>query len=473
MRPLKLIISAFGSYADKTELDLSQLGVGGLYLITGDTGAGKTTLFDAIVFALYGEPSGETREASMLRSKHAEPETDTYVEMVFSYKGNEYNIVRNPEYQRPKKRGDGFTSRKADAILKYPNGTLVSGGPQVTSAIKELIGIGRSQFTQIAMIAQGDFLKLLIASTKERQEIFRQIFHTHNYETLQSRLKTEAKYLDDENREIQRSIEQYIEGIACEVEDVLEIDVRKAKNGQMTTQAILELLANLMRQDETKQVAEQNALKEVESEISKIDAALGKAAQYNKARGDLNKANSDLLSATEKVPELQIAYEDATKHQSEIEPLTGQIATEQGKLFKYDKMDATGNDISKRNIELEALEKKNGELTEDIRLKSEEQNVCTDELSSLKDIGIEKSQLEAKHERAKVRKKQLEWLSALSSEREKINDSYKKTQEHYKELCDAANAANLGHIELNRAFLVGQQKSPEQFLLFPGPLILT
>jgi exonuclease SbcC len=241
----------------------------------------------------------------MLRSKYAQPDTDTYVEMTFCYNGNEYNIVRNPEYQRPKKRGDGFTTQKADATLTYPDGRLVTGSPQVTNAIKELIGIGRSQFTQIAMIAQGDFLKLLIASTKERQEIFRQIFQTKNYETLQYRLKSESSNLGSQYSEIQRSIKQYIDGIVCEVDDVLEIDVHKAQNGQLTTQAVLELLLNLTKQDETKHEAEKAALKVVESEISKIDAALGKAAQDNKARADLNKAKSDLSSATEKVPELQ------------------------------------------------------------------------------------------------------------------------------------------------------------------------
>lgn len=456
MRPLKLIISAFGPYADKTELDLSQLGASGLYLITGDTGAGKTTLFDAIAFALYGEPSGETREASMLRSKYTQPDTDTYVEMTFAYNGNEYNIIRNPEYQRPKKRGDGFTSQKADATLTYPDGRLVTGSPQVTNAIKELIGIGRSQFTQIAMIAQGDFLKLLIASTKERQEIFRQIFQTKNYEILQYRLKSEATNLGGQYNEIQRSIKQYIDGIACETDDVLEIDVRKAQSGQLTTQAVLELLVNLTEQDETKQIAEKAVLKAVESEISKIDAALGKSAQDNKARADLNKAKSDLSSTSEKVRELQTAYEEAAKHQPEIEPLTGQIATEQSKLPQYDELDAAGNVISEKSKELKALEKKKGELAEGIRLKREQQKAWTDELLPLKDIETKKLQLEAEQEKAKIRKKQLEGLSALLSERVKIKAAYEAAQVNYQEMRDAADAANISYIELNRGFLDAQ-----------------
>ena len=219
MRPLKLTISAFGPYAGKTELDFSELGENGLYLITGDTGAGKTTLFDAIAFALYGEPSGTTRDTSMFRSKYAAPDTDTYVELDFAYNGKMYNIIRNPEYQRPKKRGEGFTSQKPDATLTYPDNRLVTGSPQVTKVIEELIGLDCSQFSQIAMIAQGDFLKLLIASTKERQEIFRQIFQTKNFETLQYRLKSESAALSNQYQDIQKSIEQYIDGIVCETDD--------------------------------------------------------------------------------------------------------------------------------------------------------------------------------------------------------------------------------------------------------------
>ena len=181
MRPLKLTVSAFGPYAGRVVIDLERLGEQGLYLITGDTGAGKTTIFDAITYALYGEPSGDNRDPSMFRSKYAQPDTPTEVELIFSYGGKTYTVRRNPEYERPAKRGGGTTVQKADAELTLPDGRLVTKAREVNREIIGIIGLDRSQFAQIAMIAQGDFLKLLLADTKSRQEIFREIFQTRYY----------------------------------------------------------------------------------------------------------------------------------------------------------------------------------------------------------------------------------------------------------------------------------------------------
>lgn len=192
MRPLKLTVSAFGPYAGTVVMDLEPLGEQGLYLITGDTGAGKTTIFDAITYALYGEPSGDDRDPSMFRSKYAKPETPTQVELVFSYGGKTYTVRRNPEYERPAKKGSGTTIQKADAELHLPDGRLITKVREVTREITGIIGLNRSQFSQIAMIAQGDFRKLLQADTKSRQEIFREIFKTRYYMVFQEKVKGQA-----------------------------------------------------------------------------------------------------------------------------------------------------------------------------------------------------------------------------------------------------------------------------------------
>jgi len=150
-------MSAFGPYAGKTVLDLDCLGDQGLYLITGDTGAGKTTIFDGIVYALYGEPSGAVRNASMMRSKYADAITETYVELEFEYGGKVYTVRRNPEYIRAAKHGSGTAVQKAEAEFTAPDADPITKTKEVTRAVIDLIGLTKEQFCQIAMIAQGDF----------------------------------------------------------------------------------------------------------------------------------------------------------------------------------------------------------------------------------------------------------------------------------------------------------------------------
>lgn len=183
MRPTRLTVSAFGPYADKTVFDMDKLGKKGLYLITGDTGAGKTTIFDGIVFALYGTASGKARSGdySMMRSKYAEDDVPTFVELEFEYRGKKYRIKRNPEYLRPSKRGSGMTTEKAEVELLLPDGQVITKNREVSAKIEEILGLDSSQFMQIVMIAQGEFQKLIYAETKDRREIFRKIFGTDLY----------------------------------------------------------------------------------------------------------------------------------------------------------------------------------------------------------------------------------------------------------------------------------------------------
>lgn len=146
MRPLKLTLSAFGPYAGHTEIDLEKLGEKGLYLITGDTGAGKTTIFDAITYALYDAPSGTNRDTSMFRSKYASPETPTFVEMTFSCGGKVYTVRRNPEYERPAKRGSKMTKQRAEAELHLPDGRVLDKPKEVNAALVRIIGPTAASF---------------------------------------------------------------------------------------------------------------------------------------------------------------------------------------------------------------------------------------------------------------------------------------------------------------------------------------
>lgn len=217
MRPRKLTMSAFGSYAGCEVIDFSRLN-GGLFLITGDTGAGKTTIFDAVTYALYDRTSGGKRDGSMMRSQYAAEDTDTFVELEFSYRGEGYVIRRNPEYMRAGKRKnkDGtpkLVKESSKVSLLLPDGTEFQGKKrEIDKKIEEIIGLDVNQFTQIAMIAQGDFLKLLHAESKERRKIFSQIFRTKLYWQMQEELADRTKQLyvslEQKRRDCKREMEQ-------------------------------------------------------------------------------------------------------------------------------------------------------------------------------------------------------------------------------------------------------------------------
>lgn len=223
MKPLTLVLSAFGPYAGRTEIDFTSLGTQGLYLITGDTGAGKTVIFDAIAYALYGETSGGVRDAAMLRSQYADNDTPTFVELRFLLRGKEYRLLRNPEYRRPAKRGTGMTTEKAKAELYFPDDRPpITKIGEVDKKICELLGLNHKQFTQIAMIAQGQFRKFLDTNTDERSKIFRDLFNTSFYQQVQDELKRTMLDKKKAYEELQRSAEQHLNAVAVFTDEARE-----------------------------------------------------------------------------------------------------------------------------------------------------------------------------------------------------------------------------------------------------------
>lgn len=256
MKPIKLEICAFGPYADKTVVDFSLLGDNGIYLITGETGAGKTTIFDAIVYALYGKASGSARsQNTMFRSKYAEPAVLTYVEFTFFYHGKEYKVRRVPEQERPKKRGDGMTKENAAAELYFSDGREpITKKELVDNEIVKIMGINYDQFRSIAMISQGDFQKILLADTSDRMKIFREIFHTNLFETLQKRLQDDFTKTKKEYDELQLRVSQELSGIALSGVSAVEQELKSIGlngfDGQI--ERCLELLKILVNDNEDK-----------------------------------------------------------------------------------------------------------------------------------------------------------------------------------------------------------------------------
>lgn len=238
MKPLKIKISAFGPYKNCIDIDFEMLGESGIFLITGDTGAGKTTIFDSISFALFGEVSGSNRPVPSVRSDFADNDTETFVELEFTHKNKKYKIRRNPAYERTKKRGEGTTKTSADASLEYDD-KVISGTKNVDIKIEEILGINSKQFKQISMLAQGEFLKILFAESKDRTEIFRRIFDTDIYNQI-------AKRLADKTRIAKAELEQLKDYFAINSSNIVWKDgiqsVQPKDVNELFIQEILEKL---------------------------------------------------------------------------------------------------------------------------------------------------------------------------------------------------------------------------------------
>lgn len=211
MKPLYLKFSAFGPYRKTTEIDFTKLS-GGLFLICGDTGAGKSTIFDAITFALYGEHSNSVRKGkNSFRSDYASLEEKTFVEFKFFHAGKEYSVTRFPEYQRKKQRGEGFLTVPGEAEMETDGILTVTGYRAVTESVEKVLGINKDQFSQVTMIAQGEFMKILYASSENRAEIFRKLFNTEPYKQLSLNLKERSSNLQKKFEEVRARLLTYID----------------------------------------------------------------------------------------------------------------------------------------------------------------------------------------------------------------------------------------------------------------------
>lgn len=217
MRPMTLTLTAFGAYAGSQTVDFEAAGAGGLFLVTGDTGAGKTTLFDGVCYALFGKLTGRVRSEKMIRSDYADDTLETSAQLTFSHRGQVWRIWRRPAQIRRKKRGEGTREITADALLERLEGEtaipVAEGKEKVDAAVEELLGIQVDQFRQIAMIAQNQFAELLNKSGRDRSAILRQVFATDRCDALQTRLKEMASASRAETEKQVDSLRQYLAGL--------------------------------------------------------------------------------------------------------------------------------------------------------------------------------------------------------------------------------------------------------------------
>ena len=441
MRPLKLKMVGFGPYAGVQELDFDRLGSSGLYLITGDTGAGKTTIFDAITFALFGEASGNNRNPSMLRSKYAKEDMPTRVELTFAYSGKVYTVTRNPTYERAKIKGTGTTTESAGAELTYPDGRQVTKNGEVDAAIREIIGLTREQFSQIAMISQGDFRKLLQADTKERQEIFRDIFKTDLYVLLQNQLKEKAGEVRGQRDQASQSIRQYINGVTCDEDSVYALDAQKAKNGELPVTEVIELFRTLLEQDRQAELALEADLAAVEKELEQITSQLTQAEAYESAKTVLAERVAEEAALSAQLEIARDALSAAQETVPEQEGLQSRITETELLLPSYDELEAYRAARAAAQAELakaqttqeNAVKEKNDLTTEITGLRTEQKDLA--------DVSAEKEKLAAQLQQLGDRQKQfvdflsgMEGLAREQAELAKRQEDYLKAEEASSEL---------------------------------------
>ncbi len=314
MRPLRLVVKGFGTYLEEQDLDFRVLQDKNIFVITGDTGVGKTTIFDAINYALYGEASGEERKKISFRSDFATPEEETKVELWFALRDKEYYVKREPLYMQKKLRGEGEKEHKPYAELILPDGKVITGISQVTAELEKILGINQEQFRQIVMIPQGEFKKLLIADSQEREKIFRKIFGTGVFEKLQNKMSSEASEIDREVKFKRNERDAKLRDFNCQEsdEELFRIIQSQMINLEEVFKRAKEVIAYDLKVKE--QIDEE--VKVVEATIEKLNKELVQGENINKNFEDRTSCENSfklLENQTQSYKEKRVMLDKARK----------------------------------------------------------------------------------------------------------------------------------------------------------------
>lgn len=327
MKPLKLTMSAFGSYAGKNVIDFTGQQQG-IFLITGDTGAGKTTIFDAITYALYNQTSGGERNGNMMRSQYAQPETETYVELEFLYRGQTYRVRRNPDYKITKTLKNGKIREQKvphSVELTLPDGTVFPEKKNATDAkIIEILGLTADQFSQIVMIAQGDFLKLLYTKSDERKMIFSKLFRTGIYWKIQENLRRISMEMDERIQENDRAFEQ-------EKSRIIPLPENEEIPLDELVERLRERLKDALKEQNLRRANVEELNKKITKyeEINKLFRSLEKIRQNGKeleARQAESKERRQQIENARKADKVLVAEQQNLRQQQEVEQSAQAIA---------------------------------------------------------------------------------------------------------------------------------------------------
>ena len=424
MKPIKLKMSAFGPYAgEMQEIDFEQFEERGLFLISGDTGAGKTTIFDAICFALYGITSGSYRDTKNLRSEYTKDTTRSYVDFYFSHQGKNYHVLREPSYERKKQRGTGFVLVKENAVFYEEGMAPIEGLVKVNAAVKELLHIDEKQFKQIAMIAQGEFWDLLNAKTEQRTEILRTIFLTNGYKNIEYKLKDRMDASYGVKKKTEDSILQYFGDVSADengelAEALLELQERLNGAGSVwNLEEMLQLLEMLIQSDKESLKGKKSELKQAVEELEKDQELLATAKTNNefiRRLGELLAEQKTLEERKKEIEEIEVLLHRQKAATHEVHPAYRQWKTKADEILatkseiqsKKEKLAEAMETAQKRTEELSIAEQKRGKA-EELQRKIDKINEEEEKYQQREKLGKMLEQMEASQKAIAEEEKQL------------------------------------------------------------------
>ena len=468
MKPIKLIMSAFGPYAgEMPEINFEQFESRGLFLISGDTGAGKTTIFDAICFALYGEMSGAHRDKRYLRSEYAKPSVESYVDFYFSHQGKEYHIKRTPEYERQKQRGEGMTTVKESVRLYEGEEPVCEGLKPTNEKIRELLNIDKDQFKQIAMIAQGEFWNLLNAKTEERTKILRTIFLTDNYKSIEFKLKDKMNEKFGKKSDLQKSMVQYFHDVSVDAEDELELELgemqRRTEDAKAVwnTEEILALLGRVIQGDEEKLTRITREIKQVSEQWENKKKQLITAEQDNEfidRYQNLLKERKLLEERAEEIKKMQHLIQKRKVATHSVYPSYCEWKK------KSDECVEKAGELTEKREQLKIAET-NWKRAEEIAEQSGERQKEADDWKRVADkIGEEKNKYEEREALLIGQKEQEKETEKIKKEEEKLAREEKELERRIEELETAISSLKNRPQELSEKRAEGE-KLAEQLRL--------
>ena len=456
MKPLKLTMSAFGSYAGKNVIDFTGQQQG-IFLITGDTGAGKTTIFDAITYALYNQTSGGERNGNMMRSQYAQPETETYVELEFLYRGQTYRVRRNPDYKITKTLKNGKIREQKvphSVELTLPDGTVFPEKKNATDAkIIEILGLTADQFSQIVMIAQGDFLKLLYTKSDERKMIFSKLFRTDIYWKIQENLRRKSMEMDERIQENDRAFEQ-------EKSRIMPLPEREELPLDELVERLRERLKDALKEQNLRRANVEELNKKITKyeEINKLFVSLEKIRQTGReleARQAESKERRQQIENARKADKVLVAEQQNLRQQQAVEQSAQAIAKMTETLADDQEMFET---LKTQLQEAEAKQKREAADTQKKMLALEQsfpsyealQNARSEEQQAKKVWeDLRKTSEESFHKKAAG-------IAALKEQQKRQEQAVEKTKKNWEQTSLSASESAKHYEHMYEAFLKEQ-----------------